>query len=111
LLPLDNTALRRSLDHWFESRDIRPHIVAEFEDSALLKAFAQEGTGVFVGPSVIEREICRQHRVRPIGELSGIQERYYAISVERKLKHPAVLEISESAREELFSYTGADSAP
>ncbi len=103
LLPLGNTALRRSLDHWFESQSIRPRVVAEFEDSALLKVFAQEGAGVFAGPSAIETEICRQYRVRPIGDLSGVQERYYAISIERKLKHPAVVVISDTARQELFS--------
>ena len=102
LLPLGSTALRLSLDHWFESRNIRPQVVAEFEDNALLKVFAQEGVGIFAAPSAIEKEICRQYRVRPIGELPAVQERYYAISVERKLKHPAVVAISETAREGLF---------
>ncbi len=102
LLPLGSTALRLSLDHWFESQNIRPHIAAEFEDSALLGVFGQAGIGVFAGPSAIEKEICRQYRVRPIGELPAVKERYYAISVERKLKHPAVVAISEIAREELF---------
>jgi LysR family transcriptional activator of nhaA len=103
LLPLKSTGLRRSLDHWFESQNIRPHVVAEFEDSALLKIFAQEGAGIFAAPSVIEKEICRQYRVHPIGELAGVQERYYAISVERKLKHPAVMAISDTARKKLFA--------
>jgi len=102
LLPLGTTALRLSLDHWFESQNIRPQVVAEFEDSALLKVFAQEGVGIFAAPSAIEKETCRQYRVRPIGELPAIKERYYAISVERKLKHPAVVAISDTAREELF---------
>ena len=103
LLPLGSTALRRSLDHWFDSRNIRPHVAAEFEDSALVGVFGQAGIGVFVGPSAIEKEICRQYRVRPIGELPAVKEQYYAISVERKLKHPAVVVISETAREELFT--------
>jgi LysR family transcriptional activator of nhaA len=103
LLPLGTTALRRSLDHWFESHNMRPHVVAEFEDSALLKAFAQQGVGIFAAPSAIENEICRQYRVRPIGELPGIREQFYAISVDRKLKHPAVVAISDTAREELFA--------
>ncbi len=103
LLPLGITALRRSLDHWFESHGIRPQVVAEFEDNALLKIFAQEGTGIFAAPSVIEEEICRQYRVRPIGELPDVKERYYAISVERKMRHPAIVAISERAREELFA--------
>jgi LysR family transcriptional activator of nhaA len=77
--------------------------VAEFEDSALMKAFAQQGAGIFAAPSAIDKEICRQYRVRPIGELTDVRERFYAISVERKLKHPAVVAISEAARGELFT--------
>lgn len=103
LLPLDTTALRRSMDRWFEREDIRPQVVGEFEDSALLKVFGQAGVGVFPAPSVIQGEICRQFRVRLIGELPAVQERYYAISVERKLKHPAVVAISKTAREEVFT--------
>ena len=102
LFPLGNTASRRSLDHWFKSQNIRPRVIAEFEDSALLTVFAQEGTGIFAAPSAIGKEICRQYRVVPIGELQAVRERYYAISVERKLKHPAVVAISETAQEELF---------
>jgi len=103
LLPGENTALRRSLDHWFDSQGIRPRTLGEFSDSGLLKAFGQAGVGVFVGPSAIEKEICQQYRVRPIGELPEIRERFYAISIERKLKHPAVVAISETARGKLFT--------
>jgi LysR family transcriptional activator of nhaA len=103
LLPRSSTTLRRSLDHWFESQNIHPQVVAEFEDSALMKAFAQQGAGIFAAPSAIDKEICRQYRVRPIGELTDVRERFYAISVERKLKHPAVVAISEAARGELFT--------
>lgn len=103
LLPLGITALRRSLDHWFESQGIRPRIVGEFEDSALLKVFAQKGAGVFAAPSVIKEEICRQYRVRPIGEIVEVHERYYAISIERKLKHPGIVAIFDNARKGLFS--------
>jgi len=103
LIPRSSTVLRRSLDQWFDSQGIRPLVVAEFADSALVKAFAQQGAGIFAAPSAIEKEICRQYRVRPIGELTDVRERFYAISVERKLKHPAVVAISESARERLFT--------
>ena len=102
LAPGEKTVLRRSLDHWFDERGVRPQIVGEFSDSALLKAFGQAGVGVFVGPSAIQEEICRQYRVRPIGELPDVRERFYAISVERKLQHPAVVAISETARRKLF---------
>jgi LysR family transcriptional activator of nhaA len=95
--------LRRSLEQWFEKQDIRPEVSGEFADSALLKAFGQAGIGVFPAPSVISKEICRQYRVREIGQLDGIRERYFAISVERRLKHPAIKAISEAARETLFA--------
>ena len=102
LLPLSNTALRRALSQWFDTQSIRPHVAGEFEDGALLQVFAQAGVGVFAAPSAIEKEICRQYHVHPIGELPTIRERYYAISVERKLKHPAVVAIFQTARKELF---------
>ena len=103
LLPTSNTWIRRALDQWFEERDIRPHVVAEFEDMALLKVFGQTGTGIFPGPAAIEKEICRQYRVRAIGRIDEVREQYFAISVERRLKHPAVVAISTAAREELFA--------
>jgi len=103
LLPTANTTLRRTLEDWFEARSIRPVVVGEFEDSALLKAFGQAGAGLFAGPSVIEDQIARQYDVAPIGRIPEIRERFYAISIERRLKHPAVLAISEAARRRLFS--------
>ena len=103
LLPVRTTTLRRTLDMWFDSNDIRPAIVGEFEDSALMKVFGQAGLGAFVAPSAIADEVCRQYRVRVVGELPGLRERFYAISVERRLKHPAVVALSEAARSELFS--------
>jgi LysR family transcriptional regulator, transcriptional activator of nhaA len=102
LLPVTGTALRRSLDQWFERESIRPRIVAEMADSALLKVFGSKGKGLFPAPAAIGKEICRQYNVRVLGALDDVQERFYAISVERKLKNPAVVAISESARTELF---------
>lgn len=102
LLPTENTTLRRSLDHWFASRGIRPKVVGEFEDSALLKVFGQTGLGIFPAPAVIAKEVERQYQVRRVGRLDQVRERFFAISVERKLKHPAVVAISESARQKLF---------
>lgn len=102
LLPTENTALRRSLDQWFATRGLRPKIVGEFEDSALLKVFGQTGLGIFPAPSVIADEVQRQYQVRAVGTLDEVRERYYAISVERKLKHPAVVAICEEARQKLF---------
>jgi len=101
LLPTSNTTLRRSLDQWFDLHDIRPNVQSEFEDSALLKVFGQEGLGVFAVPSIVETEVSRQYSVRPIGRLEEVKERFYAISAERKLKHPAILAICNAARETL----------
>ena len=102
LLPTENTTLRRSLEQWFEAQAVRPSVVSEFEDSALLMVFGQAGLGIFAAPSIIESEIRRQFRVQRIGQTEDIRERFYAITVERKLKHPAVVAISESARRKLF---------
>ena len=102
LLPSDNSTLRRSLDQWFDSQHIRPKIVGEFQDSALVKAFGQAAMGVFVAPTVIEKQVRRQYGVSVVGRVESISERFYAISVERKLKHPAVLAITEAARDKLF---------
>lgn len=102
LLPTPNTSLRRSLDQWFDRLDLRPRIAGEFEDSALLKAFGQAGAGLFPAPSAIEREIRRQYDVEVVGRIEAVRERYFAISVERRLKHPAVVAISTAARTTLF---------
>ena len=102
LLPTDNTALRRSLDDWFESEDVRPRVMSEFEDSALLMAFGQAGMGLFPAPSAIERQVRSQYGVVVVGRLDAVCERFYAISGERRLKHPAVVAISEAARQRVF---------
>jgi len=98
LLPTDNTVLRHSLEQWFESEGIRPTNAGEYEDSALLKAFGQAGCGIFAVPTLIEKEVRHQYRVQLIGRIPSIRERFYAISVERKLQHPAVLAISEAVK-------------
>lgn len=101
LLPLETLPLRRALDHWFSSHQVRPRIVAEFEDSALLKVFGGDGLGVFPAPLAVTREICAHYGVRLLGELHGVTEQFYAISVERQLQHPAILAITQSARHTL----------
>jgi LysR family transcriptional activator of nhaA len=103
LMPSEATTLRHLLDQWLDERGIRPTIAAEFQDSALLKVFGQEGLGLFPAPSAIQREIERQYRVAHVGTLDDVQEKYYAISVERRLKHPAVVAISATAKAELFA--------
>lgn len=103
LLPTVNTALRRALEQWFEAEDLHPPVAGEFEDSALLKAFGESGRAVFPAPTAIERQVCRHYRVAVVGRAPSVRERYYAISAERRLKHPGVLAITATARTELFS--------
>ena len=94
--------MRRALDHWFEAEGIRPRVVGEFEDSALLKVFGQEGMGLFVVPTVIEAEVQQQYRVDILGRVDSIRERFYALTVNRRLRHPAVVAMSEAAQQILF---------
>ena len=103
LLPVEGTVLRQSLDGWFEENGIIPQIVGEFEDSALLKVFGQLGAGVFAAPAIIRKEVAAQYRVGELGVVRGSREQFYAISIERKLKHPAVVAIAEAAKKKLFS--------
>lgn len=103
LIPGEGTVLRGRLLRWLDEQQVRPRIVGEFDDSALMKAFGRGGTGVFPAPSVITGEVVRQYGVREVGATEAVQEHFYAISVERRLRHPAVVAISEAARRELFS--------
>lgn len=103
LLPLENLTLRRALNQWFDRHDVKPRVIAEFEDSALLKAFGADGVGLFPAPTVVEKEIVSQYGVQLLGRVKDVKERFYAISVERRLRHPAVLAISGAAREDMFA--------
>ncbi len=103
LLPVNTSALRRRLEDWFEEQSIRPRIIAEFDDSALLKAFGEAGIGLFPAPTAISNKVESMYSARQVGTIDGVHETYYAISPERKIKHPAILSITESARERLFS--------
>ncbi len=102
LLPMAMSTLRGILDQWFRKIGVQPIIVGEFVDSAQLKVFGQAGEGVFVGPTVIEKEIAKQYQVQVIGRTNEIKEKFYAISVERIIKHPAVAVISEAAHQNIF---------
>ncbi len=102
LVPALGSAMRRGLDQWLEHHAIRAHVVGEFEDAALMQEFGAEGVGVFPIPSVVEREVGRRYGVRVVGRLTDVRERFYAISAERRLKHPAVIAISSAAKADLF---------
>jgi LysR family transcriptional activator of nhaA len=102
LMPTSSSALRRALELWFERNGIKPEVVAEFEDRALMKAFGEAGVGVFTTPSPVERDVMTKYGVVPIGRTDEVKERYYAISAERHIRHPAVAAITEAARADLF---------
>jgi LysR family transcriptional activator of nhaA len=103
LMPTSSSALRRMLEQWFDVRDIKPLIVAEFDDRALMKAFGEANAGIFTSPTAVEEDVVAKYGVRAIGRASDISESFYAISAERRIKHPAVSVITDAARSELFS--------
>ena len=103
LMPTASSALRRSLEQWLEQQDIKPVVIAEFEDRALMKAFGEAGTGIFTSPSAVEEDVVAKYGVSVIGRTDEIKERFYAISAERRIKHPAVSAITEAARTGLFT--------
>jgi LysR family transcriptional activator of nhaA len=98
LLPGEQTMLRRSLDQWFQSLGVRPRVVGEFADNALLGAFGQAGVGAFAAPTAIEKEVCREYGVAAIGRVKELRERYYAITLQRRLVHPGVQAIWDAAQ-------------
>jgi LysR family transcriptional regulator, transcriptional activator of nhaA len=102
LLPMAGATLRRSVDDWLDAIGVRPSVRGEFSDSALLKAFGGAGIGVFAAPSAIERDIKHEYRVRVIGRVDSLRERFFVISANRRVQHPAVTLISNSARTRLF---------
>ncbi len=103
LWPTPIAALHTGLEHWFQDLGIRPRTIASFDDSALMKVFGATGSGIFPSPSVIEDEVRAQYGVEVVGRTDDVRERFYAISVERRLKHPAVVAISEGARSQMFA--------
>lgn len=103
LLPTPEATLRRLMDQWFVHRELSPNIVGEFDDSLTLKTFGQDGYGIFPGATAVEKEICRQYRVQVVGRLDSLKQHYYAITVQRRLTHPAVLAIVHAARRDLLN--------
>lgn len=103
LIPGGDASLRGALEHWFKKLQIQPRMVGEFDDTALMKAFGQAGAGVFPVPAVIAPEVLRQYRVEAVGDSKELTVRYNAISLERRLTHPAVKAVTEAARQELFA--------
>ncbi len=102
LIPGEDSALRAPLMRWLERRGLRPRVVAEFDDSALMKSFGQSGAGIFSAPAALAPEIEARYGVVLLGRTEDMRERYYAISAERRLTHPAVVAVSETARSGVF---------
>ena len=103
LLPGSGTRLRSAVDRWLDKHRLHPRVMAEFDDSALMKAFGQKGSGIFLAPAAIESEVENQYQVEAIGRTDDIKEYFYAISIERRVTHPVVSVVVESAREALFT--------
>ncbi len=99
LLPGETNAVRNHLIQWLDESHIYPRVVGEFDDSALMKAFGQGGTGIFITPTAIANEVAKQFGVTIVGKTDKVKERFFAISVERKVSHPAIVSINDSARE------------
>ncbi|TWC68132.1 transcriptional activator NhaR [Herbaspirillum sp. SJZ099] len=102
LMPGEDAAVRPRLLRWFEKEKIRPRIAGEFDDGALLLAFGDAGTGIFAAPTAIAAQVRKQYGLVQIGKTDAVREQFYAISVERKLTHPAVLAIQSAARDNLI---------
>jgi LysR family transcriptional activator of nhaA len=101
LIPGEDSALRAPLLRWLEKQDLSPEIVGEFDDSALMSAFGEAGAGIFPAPLTVAPAVMRQHGLLELGRTADVRERYFAISVERRLRHPAVVAVSEAARRSL----------
>lgn len=102
LLPTKQNAIRQLFDRWLSDTDILPLIKGQFDDSALMKSFGQAGIGLFFMPSIIEQEVCDTFKVEIVGQLEEVKQRFYAISAERKVRHPAVASICDTARHKMF---------
>ncbi|MCF8151724.1 MAG: transcriptional activator NhaR [Burkholderiaceae bacterium] len=103
LLPGEDVAIRPALLQWLEASELRPRIVGEFDDSALMKSFGQAGAGVFVAPTAIAEHICNQYQVAKLGRIDAVVEQLFAITTERRLTHPAIVAISQAAQRDVFA--------
>ena len=103
LMPGEDSAVGQRLRAWFQAHSLHPRVVGEFDDSALAKEFGRRGAGVFVGPSVLAREIEKHYNVKTLGVAADVVDEFFAISIERRITHPCVVAITQSARNELFA--------
>lgn len=110
LLPGQNAAVRGEIDRWLGEARLSPRVVGEFDDSALMKVFAQAGEGYFPAPAIISDEICARYGVIEVGRLDEIREALWLISTERRIQHPGVRAVLEAARGAVFSSDAGDEA-
>lgn len=103
LMPAEESAVGQRLRTWLQAQSLKPRVVGECDDSALAKEFGRRGMGLFVGPTVLERDIEKQYGVRALGATTEVVEEFFAISVERRITHPCVTAITEAARKALFA--------
>lgn len=111
LLPGASSALRRTLEQWFVSRNIRPKIVGELDDPSLAEVAAEAGLGVFAVPDVTADYVASRHKLQLAGSVESLRQRFYAISIERQIKNPAVAAICEGARRDIFVMPRGKSRP
>ena len=97
LLPAENTALRRSLEAWFRAQEVKPNVVAEFEDLALMKVMAAEGRGFIAVPTVALKEAVTRYQFRSLGQATSCRVQFHAITADRRIAHPAVQAITRAA--------------
>jgi LysR family transcriptional activator of nhaA len=102
LMPADHSDLRRSLEHWLDTQGVHPVVVGEFEDSALASVFSEAAVGAFATPTPTEAHVRKQYGLSLLGRTRDIVESFYAISLDRRIKHPAVIAISEFAHSSIF---------
>jgi LysR family transcriptional activator of nhaA len=102
LFQTNQSVIRGALSRWLNERNIHPFVVAEFEDSGLLKVFGQSGEGIFPVPTAIENEVKKQYGVHLVGRLDEVKDKFYAISVEKRVQNPGVLAIVQQARNAIF---------
>lgn len=105
LMPGEDAATRTKLVQWLEANALRPRIIGEFDDSALMKSFGRAGAGLFVAPTAITAHVCEQYKVMQVGRIDSVIEQLYAITTERRIKHPAIVAISKAAREDIFGWS------
>jgi len=103
LLPSSDSTFRRAIDEWFQARDIRPEIIAELDDLALASVLGEKGLGVLAAPDVLDKELRQRYALQLVGHAKDIRQRFFAISVERKIKNPGVAAICEVARKKIFT--------